>query len=135
MVIASSWDTDNIPFYRDSIRWNRDITAWRDGDWVLSWEIAAVLLSLWGFNHGNSSLRSQQLEVWTFSKQTGEKEMKGWVAQNQIMVAYSRGFLWSLGREDDKERNSHAAKVEVYQRTFRFSVLLGVLLFREAEIN
>lgn len=60
--------------------------------------------------------------------------MKGWVAQNLIMVPYSRSFFfWTSGLEDDKERNSHAAKV--YQRSFRFSVLLGVLLFRVAEIN
>lgn len=58
---------------------------------------------------------------------------RGWVAQNLIMAPCTRGFFRSLGREDDKARKTHAAKV--YQRSSRFSVLLGVLLFRVTAIN
>lgn len=58
---------------------------------------------------------------------------KGGWPKNLIMAPCSRGFFRSLGREDDKARKTHAAKV--YQRSFRFSVLLGVLLFSVAAIN
>lgn len=58
---------------------------------------------------------------------------RGWVAQNLIMAPCTRGFFRSLGREDDKARKTHAAKV--YQRSSRFSVLLRVLLFRVTAIN
>lgn len=63
----------------------------------------------------------------------GNERVGGLKPDNGVPFQRFFFFFWSSGLPDDKERNSHAAKV--YQRSFRFSVLLEVLRFRVAEIN
>lgn len=127
-------DTDNIPFYRDSIRWNRDTAAWRDGDWVLSQRLLLCCsccgaLTMTTTAQGYISLKFCHLPS---RREEGNERVGGPKPDNDTIL---QRLFRSLGAEDDKEMNPHAAKVKVYQRSFRFSVLLEVLLSGVVEIN
>lgn len=102
-------DTDNIPFYRDSIRWNRDIIACRDRDWVLSQRLLLHCSSCRDLNHDDSAQGYDSLKFGHFPNRykKGNERVGGPKPDNANL--FQRRF-WTLGVEDDMQGNWREAK-------------------------
>lgn len=102
-------DTDNIPFCSDSIRWNRDIIACRDRDWVLSQRLLQRCSSCRVLTMTTPSQGYDSMKFGHFPNryEKGKGRVGGPKPDNVNL--FQRRF-WTLGVEDDMKQ-----KIEAYQ--------------------